>query len=701
MAQLYADSALAIASKIPGKDLFVRLHERIGLTYHGRGAFFTALNYYDKGAALGNQVKNKSILAAIYLNKSDIYHQVADYVKSIEANENALNIYTAINDVGGVASCYINLSITYIALNDFKTAYSYIQKALPIFENDDPKSRGVASAKDLMGNIILKASKEDLIAIGINPKEQLSKAIQLFQSAIVIADFIEDHALKAELLMGMGKAYEMQNNMQAAAQTYQLALVESNLGMESTTMSINSIKVGDFFIRQNQPERGVANLHTGLLLAKNSKLLVPQEDAAESLSKYFEQKGNYDSALYYFKQYELAKASIYDVEKEKELTRKKMALDFSIKEKEFTFQQRLTNQQLNEQLLLAKQKQQVIELQKQRQQIIEKENNLQKLAFLTKQAQLELQKNQQATILKEERLKFGYDKKISSNKIRAQETEINLKNTQALLLVISAIVFLGATIGFYRSRRKTMKLNKTIEAQKQSLEELVQVKDKVFSVVGHDMRTPINSLMSFVQLLEYGDLNKEQLALYAAELGNNLRFTSSLMENLLYWAGSQMQGFKPQLGLVNLQSIAETVIQNLSTTSEQKKIHIQHNLQNPVNVWADNDMLTVVLRNLLSNAIKYSYESGTINLTVSQTEAHVLIAISDEGTGLSEAKLLEINSEEATAIESSHGTKKEKGTGLGLLLCKNFIAMMQGKISAQNNQLKGSTFTITLNKQLI
>jgi signal transduction histidine kinase len=280
-----------------------------------------------------------------------------------------------------------------------------------------------------------------------------------------------------------------------------------------------------------------------------------------------------------------------------------------------------------------------------------------------------------------------------------QEEQISLKNKVSFLLGLLVLIVFVAAFFIYKSRQKAIALNKTIEAQRKSLEQLVLVKDQVFSVIGHDLRSPINALMSFVQLLEHMDVSKAQLATYAESLGNQLRFTSSLMENLLQWAGSQMQGFHPQWEQVNLQNTMKAVLEQLQSTAEQKRIAVVYDDAHAETVWADREMLTLVLRNLLSNAIKFSYPDSTIRISCEPTEQEQVICITDNGTGLTEEQLATINAAEVKAIGSRYGTGMEKGTGLGLLLSKSFMALMQGRIVAANNVNGGSSFRIILPRQ--
>jgi len=626
MAQKFADSAIQIAQKLPSKISLIKLYSRLGLSHHGLGEFLEALNYYERSMEVSKLDNNKEFIASTLMSMSDIYNRLAEYAKAIEVCEQAIKIFTEINNQGGVASMYNNLCGTYIDLKDYTTAYRYALKALPIFiKEEGSKSHGVASIKILMSTILQSAGNKELQAMGIKPGEQYAKAIELLLSSLEIADKEQDHNLKADMLVGIGAAQEKLNNINEATNAYFAAIEEGNKGFDLNAVTTNYVLAGDFFLRQQQVTTGLKYLYLGLGMAKRSGILDLQRNAFLSLSKYHEKKRNYDSALQYFQLYEIVKEQIFNREKEKEITRKKMALDFGIKEQEYNFQQKLSDQTLKE-----------------------------------------------------------------------KQRDLNFKNILGILLGLLALIVFIAAIIIYRSRKKTIELNKTVEAQKKSLEELVQVKDKVFSIVGHDMRTPINSLMSFVQLLEYGDIPKDMLAKYALELGNNLRFTSSLMENLLYWAGSQMQGFKPRFEEVNLNNILVTVIEHLQAATRQKNIQINHSIEPQQLIWTDKEMLALILRNLLSNAIKFSFSDSVIHVDCNLINREVLITITDVGTGLSNVKLAEINSETALAIDSSYGTKNEKGTGLGLLLSKTFAVMLRGKISAQKNDPSGTKFILML-----
>jgi signal transduction histidine kinase len=262
-----------------------------------------------------------------------------------------------------------------------------------------------------------------------------------------------------------------------------------------------------------------------------------------------------------------------------------------------------------------------------------------------------------------------------------------------LAVAIALALIIGGLI--YYDRRKTQKLNTVINQQKAELEKLGNVKDKIFSVVSHDMRAPLNSLMSFINILEEGNIAPEKLNLYAKYLKQNLSYTSSLMNNLLNWAASQMQGFKPVKENFDVSAVVTEVANTLQHHWQQKAVRIENDIPANTFVNADVNMTAAILRNLMSNAIKYSFKETEVTITAEQDEAGCIILIQDTGTGMQPGQIAAFNSNAQRQTESTRGTANEKGTGLGLLLCKTFTLQMGGKITAYTND-KGTTFKIWL-----
>jgi len=224
-----------------------------------------------------------------------------------------------------------------------------------------------------------------------------------------------------------------------------------------------------------------------------------------------------------------------------------------------------------------------------------------------------------------------------------------------------------------------------------------KVKDKIFSIVSHDMRAPVNNLIAFSSLLEDGHIEQEKLVLYIDQIKGTLDHTSALMENLLNWAASQMQGFTPVMEEVNLFDIIHNVMKGIEQSLVKKKLRLDNAVTKDLLVKGDRNMIELIIRNLLNNAVKFSKQGGRLEIFISDGSANkTLLAVRDNGVGISEAKVKLINAATVHSLESTIGTDKEKGTGLGLMLCKHFALLMNGNIFVESREGTGSLFTISL-----
>ncbi len=305
---------------------------------------------------------------------------------------------------------------------------------------------------------------------------------------------------------------------------------------------------------------------------------------------------------------------------------------------------------------------------------------------------LNKQKSQQ---IKE--LQTRYDTETKDKQITTQETQIayNRKINFFLVLVSVLLLVIGALA--FISQRRTAALNKEISHRKREVEQLNDVKDRIFSVISHDMKTPVNSLIAFTQILEGGNISTEKMTKYAAALKTTLGYTAGLMENLLNWARTQMQGYKPVMETFNISGTVQQAINLIKQDADSKQVSINTLIEGETLVFADTNMTALLLRNLLSNALKYTPNGGTISLSANTAEGKVNLSIEDTGVGMEASQVNAFNSAAyAQLLESKPGTNQEKGTGLGLMLCKNFASLMQGSIVLESEPGKGSKFIVTL-----
>lgn len=234
-----------------------------------------------------------------------------------------------------------------------------------------------------------------------------------------------------------------------------------------------------------------------------------------------------------------------------------------------------------------------------------------------------------------------------------------------------------------------------LEQQTQQLTELNTLKNKLFSIIAHDLKSPLYALRTLFHNIQLYDLPGDEVKLLIPEVVNELTYTTGLMENLLQWAKSQMQAESVKPQLLDIAGITGEVLQLLRLQAEAKKIYIDSKIQRPVYVYADKDMINLVLRNLLSNAIKFTPEEGSIFIEAREMRSHIEVVVQDTGTGISEEglkRLMEAN------YYTTRGTVGEAGTGLGLMLVKEFLSRNGGEMRIESEPGKGSTFAFTLPK---
>ena len=240
---------------------------------------------------------------------------------------------------------------------------------------------------------------------------------------------------------------------------------------------------------------------------------------------------------------------------------------------------------------------------------------------------------------------------------------------------------------------------KTHIALKYTTEELVKsnaMKDKLFSIIAHDLRGPVGNFgAALAVLIENLDtFDKETLSEILSDLKNSASRSYELLQNLLKWARSQNNTIEFAPANQNLNQIIQENVELLQSSAAQKQITIKSEIHNEIFVFADINMLKTILRNLLSNAIKFSFPQGEVIVNVTKSDNFAEIAIEDFGIGIKKENIEKL----MTSHEyfSTYGTANEKGTGLGLNLCKDFVERNGGKINIESEEGKGTKIYFTL-----
>jgi len=246
---------------------------------------------------------------------------------------------------------------------------------------------------------------------------------------------------------------------------------------------------------------------------------------------------------------------------------------------------------------------------------------------------------------------------------------------------------------YEREKKKAEERELLITAQNAQLQKLNQEKTKILSILGHDLRSPLNSITTVLNVLANYPLPEEHRLRLQKELLDTTRNTSEMLMNLLSWSSEQMQGIEPKLISVNVQMVLQKVLENQQFIAQSKEIKFTTYIDQSIYVLADYNMLEVVLRNLINNAIKFTAPLGMVTIAAQKTDDSCLISIQDNGIGMSEEQLSTLFTMD---IHSTYGTNNEKGIGLGLVLCKDFTELQGGKIWVESTVGQGSVFYISL-----
>ncbi len=284
--------------------------------------------------------------------------------------------------------------------------------------------------------------------------------------------------------------------------------------------------------------------------------------------------------------------------------------------------------------------------------------------------------------------------------------------TLVVLLVLSVVYwFYKVRVDAIRTQRiedevteRTIEINKQkeelkfqkqkLEIQAESLAQMIFTKDKIFAVLGHDLRSPINSLMELIQLLTDKSINTHVLLMYIDRLKTNVRQVHFTLNNVLLWAKGQMHGLEINPQLLSLNSMVESNYNFVQEIAFAKRIELVNAVREDLTVWADSDHVDMVLRNLLSNALKFTAEEGKITVEAALKGNLCEISVKDTGMGMAREHIEKLFNPNGNF--TTKGTHGERGTGLGLAICQEILELNEGKIWIESKIGIGTAVYFTL-----
>jgi signal transduction histidine kinase len=271
------------------------------------------------------------------------------------------------------------------------------------------------------------------------------------------------------------------------------------------------------------------------------------------------------------------------------------------------------------------------------------------------------------------------DNTIQKLKLEHQGLVRNFLTVVSLLaLLLTAVIY-----SRYRTKKKAERL---LTESERKLRDMNTSKDKLFSIIAHDLESPLNGLLLSSGYLEkkYNTMEEKQIKEFLHQICENTHQMARLLDNLLQWAMSQLGKLEVNLEILELSQLTEDTLRLMAPAAAEKNIRLFSRINENTRVWADKRMVETILRNLVSNAIKYSSAGGTVQVSSNSNGNFLEVTVSDTGVGIPADKLHTLFNPGVRT--STRGTAGEKGIGLGLVLCKEFVEKNGGTIRVENNK---------------
>jgi signal transduction histidine kinase len=628
-----------------------------------------ALEYIIKSEKLSNTLNYKKGIAEIAYYKSLIYAQKGDYINAVSGYNKSKALFSALEDTLSVAKVNNSIGLIEIQRGNYNKGLEFSLKAINELEK-----------RNLITDLNLAYSSLAKAYYNINLSE---KAIEFYSKALDVQLKLDDTKGINESHSKLAELYSDKKEHRKAIEYYEKVLESSASNNDSVRGQVYP-KLGGEYLKFNDFDRATRYLVQGYNINTRTKNKAGLMLALNNLGDLNLRQGRLNIAE---KQLidagEIAKTlknktellRHYKLMKTLDSTRKRFDRAFIWQREYYELNNSLKNSEI-----------------KRAQQIINQ---------TPVSAGISTSKVSQPAVSTTVS-KITPSEKASLNK-KLDKYKLILYALVAALIVVSALLVLvylkrNSNIKYTQDlEEKNIKIqlqNEAFEEQTKHLENVNNVKDKLFSIVSHDLKDSLSSINGFIDLLKDGSLSREEFDNLIPELSENANNASLLLFNLLNWSKSQMQSLEPKPSLFDIQEVFESKIKLIEQRMENKGIAlVDHSLRDFA--YADRSMFEIVVQNLLANALKFCKSGDTITVSNHISNGSCIVSIADTGIGISKENISKLfNNSSFTTM----GTDNEKGTGLGLSICKELVELNHGKIWVESTQGVGSTFYVQLPK---
>jgi signal transduction histidine kinase/uncharacterized protein HemY len=662
----FAKEALAEAQKIQDYNSACSALQLQGIIYNNTSQFKEEINCYKTAIEYANKLSNNALVANLHIECGDAYLSLKEFINSLDYYQKAKKIIENSVNKSGSASVLVKIGLTYYRMTRYEDALSYFFQALKLKENSNDKI-GTANILLNIGSIYYdlkffdKAFENNNKALEISKKANLKNYEAMSYNNLgncyqEIGDYKQARSnhekslfLRRQLnndqgigtsLNNLGNTYDALGKFTTAGEYYLNALKLYKQIEDLNGIVTSYTNLGTNAIKTGQVEKAKDYLDEAKKIIDENELTELKPLLFYSYAIYYSNAGDHIKSDQYYRAFTRIKDSLNNEENKRNIADLQVRYDTERKQRE------------NDVLKL------------------EKEKNIQKI-------------NQQRVLV--------------------------------IFLVIILVLILGLSLiiyQFYINKKNTSKIlaDKNLELEETNLkltkseENLMRInatKDKFFSIIAHDLRNPFASLILSVDMLKkyYDRIDKENMDKIVNTISMTVHQSDELLTNLLEWARAQTDSLKFEPQILNLLPIILDVMPIIKGSAFPKNIKVDTNVDHDLTVFADLNMLNTILRNIVSNAIKFTPRDGSIIITAENENDKIKLTVTDNGVGIEPENLQKLFRIETKF--KTKGTDNESGTGLGLILCKEFIEKHNGKIWAESEFGKGTKFIFTLPKTLI
>lgn len=612
--------------------------------------------------SVGAQIPKADSLVQVLqsLSKDTLYVNVLNLISAELADKNAdrsleyaiqaQNLSTRIKYIKGLGESLNNSGWAYYRKGDYSKGFDFALQALRI--------------NDSISNLPQLAISYRNVGAIYNSQAKYRESIDYFRREMRIHQQLNNQS-------GVGRSMNNiafsahRGKMKDSAIIFGHSALEHNSKLGDTYLIAFGLRtLGDIYFDDGNLDRAIDYFTASITSARKAKSNFIIETALYRLGKVYQQKNKWKESIPYFEE-AASVAGVLGAKGEQATILKLLSQSYAkLGDYKKAYQVQDAYVQLNDTLYEERSRARLAQMQ---------------VEFETEKKQREI------NLLKKED--------------EIQKAKINDQRLYTFLLLIVVGLVLALWLVAWRRNQFKQIANKQLRLQKTALEQASFQKDKIFSILSHDLRLPISSLSGVLQLVEKQSLSEEAFAKIKYALGKQITSLNTTLDNLLLWSRNQMEG-----GIVDVQPTAASlhdIVENnrhlLMGAANQKKIVINNEVPLTAKAYADVHHMDIVMRNLLLNALKFTDEGGEIAIRyIEISDNAVTIQVVDTGVGMTAeqiGKLFKLNTHFTTA-----GTKNEKGAGLGLLLCKEFVEANHGTLTIDSEPGNGSVFSVTLPK---